>query len=403
MENDREHSQTMGGDSLLRLLAQGMRQISTIHTTHSLGNRQEYIGMSDIAKGLDCLRAAVGNKLRSGMPPDNRQEESLVALHQRMGKELRLQRGHWFEQGVGAALTATGVRIIPQLEINLLHAGVPIKAHLDFVLVFPGPPAQVLVVECKSCERIPDTVYASHEVQIYGQIGLLKALWQREAFSVRAAQGQQTFPTSTFPNLAGMLFGCTLPEKADAVAIEGVVLAVSMSEVQVFGPYLPNKLMLHMALDTARSIWSTVEKIRRGTALLDAVSVCQGFHPLCDYCDENQSCPRFAGIDAPELETDLIALAALKAEKEAVCLRVQEAENRLKKVFQGISTEGEWISAITQRFHVATCEGRTTIDKDLLRSALAAHLDDESIEQMLSAAQKTGAPYERLSVSSIKR
>ena len=43
------------------------------------------------------------------------------------------------------------------------------------------------------------------------------------------------------------------------------------------------------------------------------------------------------------------------------------------------------------------------MDKELLRSALAAHLDDEIIEQILSAAQKTGAPYERMSVISIKR
>jgi hypothetical protein len=40
------------------LLAQGAKS-----TTSQLGDRSTYIGMSDIGKGAECLRAAVANKL----------------------------------------------------------------------------------------------------------------------------------------------------------------------------------------------------------------------------------------------------------------------------------------------------------------------------------------------------
>lgn len=44
---------------LLSLLKQGLQASGTARTTHSLGDRSKYVGLSDIGKAADCLRAAV--------------------------------------------------------------------------------------------------------------------------------------------------------------------------------------------------------------------------------------------------------------------------------------------------------------------------------------------------------
>jgi hypothetical protein len=47
-----------------------------------------------------------------------------------LGKQIMLQRGHWQEYGIQNAIMATGVKLIPQLEISIECNGVPIEAHL---------------------------------------------------------------------------------------------------------------------------------------------------------------------------------------------------------------------------------------------------------------------------------
>lgn len=50
-------------------------------------------------------------------------------------RQITLQRGHWFETGVHQALTGCGLSPLSQLEIEMRHKNIPIKAHLDFTLV----------------------------------------------------------------------------------------------------------------------------------------------------------------------------------------------------------------------------------------------------------------------------
>ncbi len=57
--------------------------------------------------------------------------------------------------------------------------GVPVLAHLDFVLVANGA---VRILELKSTENIPDNLYTSYEVQHYGQLGFMAKYWEQPRF-----------------------------------------------------------------------------------------------------------------------------------------------------------------------------------------------------------------------------
>ena len=112
-------------EGLRALIRQGLQAVAHKDTLAHLGDRSSYVGMSDIGQHWECPRAALARKV---LPTTN----SLERL-------LTLQRGHWFESGVGQALASLGLYVLPQLEINWQHQGVPIKAHLDFVLVWGAP------------------------------------------------------------------------------------------------------------------------------------------------------------------------------------------------------------------------------------------------------------------------
>ena len=384
--------------NILALLAHGLRTVGAQHTKQSLGNRSHYVGLSDIGKGINCLRAAVAGKTRVVDPLEAQRpmlREQLPAL---VSKELRLQRGHWFEQGAGKALKASGVVLLSQLGISLKHKGVPIQGHLDFVLVFPGKNPRVVVVECKSCEHIPEFVYAAHEIQMYGQIGLLKQCWNSKSFRLENTAGNDTFP-----GLVRRELGINLPDSVESVRIEGAVLTLSMNKAQVSGPYLPNSSMLHACLTVAENIWQAAQAIRKQQISLDDVPVCTGFNPLCDYCEYNALCPRFVGISAPELERELLYLQSLKEHKEALAHNVQTAEAHIKQIYQALEAQGNWVNATSQRFRLARCEGRKSLNRLLLQNALAELLPADVVEQVLEKASTTGAAYERLCVGTINR
>ena len=130
------------------------------------------VGLSDIGRALECPRAALANKALPRPRPD-------------ISKLLTLQRGHWLEHGIYQALAAQNLRILPQLELSIIHNHVPIKAHMDFVLVWEQPRPAIRILELKSTEHMPDTLYTSYEVQLYGQAGLLAQHWNAPVFSLR--------------------------------------------------------------------------------------------------------------------------------------------------------------------------------------------------------------------------
>ena len=149
--------------SLLALISKGLHAHAKQATALTLGDRSQYIGLSDIGRALECPRAALANKCLPRSHPD-------------LQKLLTLQRGHWLEHGIYQALVAQNLRILPQLELSIIHNNVPIKAHMDFVLVWEQPRPAIRILELKSTETLPHTVYTSYQVPPYGQAGLLSPL-----------------------------------------------------------------------------------------------------------------------------------------------------------------------------------------------------------------------------------
>ena len=195
--NDPAQAQVDRSHGLMALLAKGLIESSAQRTASSLGDRSRYIGMSDIGRALECPRAAVGHKL-FGNGDELTYQQDLPSL---LATQLRLQRGHWFEAGIAQVFRQQRLPLIEQLEIATRHHGVPIRAHLDFLFVSAVGQPTVRILELKSCENIPSTLYSSYETQVYGQVGLLHALWGHPAFGVHGdADGQECFGL-TFPHI----------------------------------------------------------------------------------------------------------------------------------------------------------------------------------------------------------
>ena len=121
-----ETNRNTGAEGLLEILRCGLERYAERQTAIRLGDRSRYVGLSDIAKMLDCPRAALAAKLC--LPEYKNAGEALK-------RQLLLQRGHWFETGVHQALMGYGLSPLSQLEIGIRHGNIPIKAHLDFTLV----------------------------------------------------------------------------------------------------------------------------------------------------------------------------------------------------------------------------------------------------------------------------
>ncbi|QJB56545.1 hypothetical protein [Pseudodesulfovibrio sp. zrk46] len=396
--------ENLKAQGLLRLLTQGLLAHAEQKTVCELGDRSQYIGMSDIGKGMECMRAAVASKLGlsatpaasavAGLDPD--------ALARTLSRQIILQRGHWQEHGIEKALTATGVKLLPQLEICIEHSGVPIKAHLDFTLVWGGRRPAVRILELKSNERIPDSLYASYEAQLYGQMGLLYACWGEPCFSVPETEMELV----TFPQAVQAMFGVTLPDSPNTVDIEAWVLSISLSEVRPFGPYLADEMMLATCLQTAVAIWRAAEDIRAGNLELNDLYYCRGFHPLCDWCDVNADCPKFRDISIPADSAcglELEELAILKERKTALEGRIAEAEERIKQTYRLIGGQ-DWISTEDHRFRIATVAGRRTLDRSQVVDTLTSLIGDElKVEAALEQCEKAGRSHERLYVSKINK
>jgi hypothetical protein len=361
---------------LIELMAQALHQHGLQRTKATLGDRSAYVGMSDIGKAASCLRSAVAGKLAEA--PSARSLE----------RQLRLNRGHWFESGMAEAFHFSGQPYLYQARIETVHNGISIRAHPDFIFI--DPQGEALVVELKSCGHLPDTVYASYEMQLFGQLGLLSSLWHKPCFSLYEDEEPVSFPDLVKQNL-----GFTLPEQT---VLSGQILCVSMNEAKVFGPYAPNGLMLSACLKLAGQIWNGLEEVRAG-ASLNALPTATGFNPLCDWCEWNADCPRFAGIAAPELEEDLLEWQKLKDEKEVLETRIQAMEEQIRSACK--TRKGEWLTAESLRIRLISCEGKRSFDKDLLQTELARHLDADTACGVMAAAYKNGKPYDRLMVGNI--
>ena len=144
-------------------------------------------------------------------------------------------RGHWFESGIHQALLGYGLSPLAQLEIEILHEDVPIKAHLDFTLETGTPQPFVRILEVKSTSKLPTTLPESHAMQIGAQTALLKVCWNQPVFNLVQENGEVIYH-KTFPEICNEWLGVRLPD-VSACDIQGWILCLSMSDAKVF--YLP--------------------------------------------------------------------------------------------------------------------------------------------------------------------
>ena len=379
-------SRNAGAEGLLKILRCGLERSAEQRTAIQLGDRSQYIGMSDIAKMLDCPRAALAGKLYT---PEYRSTDEALK-HQ-----LLLQRGHWFETGVHQVLMGYGLSPLPQLEIEIRYGDVPIKAHLDFTLIATQPQPTVRILEVKSTARLPTTLSESHAMQIGGQTALLKTYWNLPVFNLVQDTGEVLYH-KTFPEICNGCLGVSLPN-ASACDIQGWVLCLSMCDAKAFGPFLPEDMDVARCLDMASEFWETVNALRGNRLNLNAVQTAQGLAPLCPSCFWKEDCPRFKGSSHPEWEATLAQLMELKAQKKSLEEEIGELESRLKVAYQLSHTvRGEWINTGNHTFRVTPQNGRVTLDRKRLAEELNTLLGEQNAQTLMAKCEKQGEPFERL-------
>ena len=380
------------GKALLELFRQGLAHYGQRQTQAMLGDRTAYVGMSDISRYAECPRAAVAGKL---LPPGTS-----------LGRLLTLARGHWFEDGVGQCLAALVLHVLPQLEIRHAHQGAPLRAHLDFTLIWTHPRPAVRILEVKSLEQLSMNPYAAHELQISGQAGLLYRLWDKPAFSLRDKGGVLLYENLTFPQLCREHLGLTLPASARDMSLEGWLLCLSMKEARTFGPYAYNTESLDHVLATAYEFWETLQAIRNGELTLNDMQYAQGFYPLCGCCQFNADCPKFPPGDyQPQWQPALTRLEALKQNRSTLDAEIREIEAALKLAHKLSGTQ-DWINVGQHRFRCTTAAGRRSLNREALHDELAdifrfEHLDDINVDTLLSRCEREGAAASRLIINAI--
>ena len=206
-----------GAEGLLGILCCGLERSAEQRTAIQLGDRSQYVGLSDIAQMLDCPRAALAAKL---FTPEYRSTDEALK------RRILFHRGHWFETGVHQALVGYGLSPLFQLEIEIMYGDVPIKAHLDFTLVTGQPHPTVRILEAKSTARLPTTLSESYAMQIGGQTALLKAYWNHPVFNWVLDTGE-VLHHRTFPEICNEYLDVSLPD-ASVCDIQGWILCLSM-------------------------------------------------------------------------------------------------------------------------------------------------------------------------------
>lgn len=375
-----------GLEGLLEILRCGLERSAEQRTAIQLGDRSQYVGMSDIGKMLDCPRAALAGKL---FVPEYR--DTAGALK----RQLLLQRGHWFETGVHQALTGCGLSPLSQLEIEIRHENIPIKAHLDFTLVTDQPHPSVRILEVKSITKISATLPERYLMQIGGQTALLKAYWNLPVFNLVQDTGE-VLHHRTFPEMCNECLGVSLPD-ASACDVQGWILCLSMCDAKAFGPFLPEDTDIARCLDMASEFWETMIALRDNLLNLNTIQTVQGLSPLCPSCLWREDCPHFKGSSHPEWEDTLAQFINLKTQKKSIEAEIGELESRLKVAYQLSHTvKGEWINTGNHTFRVIPQNGRVTLDRKRLNEELETLLGEQEAQTLMARCEKQGDPFERL-------
>lgn len=384
IQNDREKH-------LFGLLQLGLQVYADKESKSLLGNRLSYVGLSDVGSYAECPRRTVLQKVKP-MPKD-------------FSEMLILQRGHWFEEGIGKALSALNLNYVTQLEINMEFQAVPIIAHLDFVLVGENSGKKVVrILEVKSVTDIPVNPRTAHFYQVHGQVGLLTENWNKPVFALKNGKGEYLYQDLTLPQLCEKHFGIILPENPKQTDVEAWLLYLSMKNGRAFGPYVHNDFLMQEVYVFAQNCWKDMQQFAQGNEQLQPV---KGFYPLCDFCPYNRDCPKFSNaIYQPEFEEVLRDLNQLKKQKKESEEQIKQVEESLKHAYY-LSGIEDWIETDFHRFRLITTNGRKTLNRDTLRLELekvfcANRIPVTEIEGLLTRCEIVGEPSSRLTIKEIK-
>jgi hypothetical protein len=397
----------MGKIKAMGLMAQvtrGMLKHGECQTVEQLGDRSKYVGLSDIGKGAECLRSAVAGKVFGSRHPKADdvlnwyREAEFEKVMEALRKQLILQRGHWFESGIEQAFEANQAKFFTQLEIDAGFDGVPVLAHLDFVLVGKGA---VRVLELKSMAQFPDDLYTAYLTQVYGQLGFLYKYWNKPRFSIRDGTGQILYEKVSFPELVKKRFGIDMPDSAAEADIEGWVLALSMKDAKAFGPYKPNSTMTRFCEKMAKSIWHKADQVRNKKLSLNDLEFCRGFYPLCSYCDHAEGCQKFKihELNDPVYDDILNELDELKQKKVRLCESIGILEKLVRDFYEKSGVDGDWISTGKWKFRASETAGRKTLDTKALTAELINILGEDQVENLLRKFTEKGLPGKRLYIN----
>jgi hypothetical protein len=144
--------------------------------------------------------------------------------------------------------------------------------------------------------------------------------------------------------------------------------------------------------------------VKSGRIDLDSVATCSGFHPLCDWCDHADGCPKFDAdpVLDPALDSELAALSSLKTDKADLEARIDSMEARIRRFCRRAGRDTGWLSSGRFRFKTSRIHGRKTIDSELLRAELINRIGAAQADSVLTQSTTEGRAYERLTVASIK-
>jgi len=379
-------------DKLLALIAKGLQEHASQSTASQLGDRTQYIGMSDIAMMQECPRLAVLRKVE----PMNDDSVSMDNYERVLKRQLTLQRGHWLEDGIANALYANGFKVIPQLELSIMAGKVPIKVHFDFVLIGENSIRPIIrVVELKSTANIPKIPSKAYETQIQGQVSLLHAYWNQPVFNLRDAHGILLYENKTFPEICHAYLGAVVAESVDTVDIQGWLLCISMNDAKAFGSYTPNAYMVNLCKKTAQFQWEYMQQYQLKRDMC-SIPYAKGFCLVCSFCEYINSCPKFVGTAIPEWEKTLDELENLKALRDKTIEEISILENDIKQSIFPTDLKGKWIEAGRHRFRVTEQQGRKTLDRERLLEELMPIMGEDNVKQLLLTCETEGAPFSRI-------
>jgi CRISPR/Cas system-associated exonuclease Cas4 (RecB family)/uncharacterized protein YukE len=244
-------------------------------TEERLGNREGYLGASDIS---GCPRKSILSKFA----PVDHKVETLV----------KFLRGHIAEQIISNALKETKYLWQTQYEVSLENQDVAIIAHLDFI-VYNKDWSKILVIEVKSVSGLPDEPYSSWQNQLYLQIGLLK---------------------SKFPQ----------------AIIKGGIFAVDINSGKYteFDGFEYNEPIFNLLVEKAKGMWEAYQRLKE-TGDESGIETEAG--PLCAYCPFKKSCPEFSGNTnslPDEIRSEIVKFSELQSQEK----EIKEKKERIKQL-----------------------------------------------------------------------